>query len=245
MVSCVCSVMLQIGCKNSDTPDSSLNSEVQTANPVVDNSLRTIKQNSLEFKPILESQELQSILAGFDTPIKQVQTDENGKDISSYIITMEADKGIQRDIFITTKKYDQELFIVPFIRLHNVTSLGTNSIYLGKVKWFAADGTKLNEMTIKDNKVSNFSIKDINSKTARAQECKWLCTYQQFNAAYMNAKNECEKDWLCDFACSFNPCAVSYTISAVRYCSSCYPTLNGVKIPKLTREDIGNLTINW
>lgn len=44
------------------------------------------------------------------------------------------------------------------------------------------------------------------------------CTRAQFNAAYQHAKNECESDFLCDIACSLNPCWISYLASAMIDC---------------------------
>jgi hypothetical protein len=44
------------------------------------------------------------------------------------------------------------------------------------------------------------------------------CTRAQFNAAYQQAKFNCESDFVCDLACSFNPCAISYIASAMIHC---------------------------
>lgn len=44
------------------------------------------------------------------------------------------------------------------------------------------------------------------------------CTRAQFNAAYQRAKSECEGDFVCDVACSFNPCWVMYLTSAMIDC---------------------------
>ena len=48
---------------------------------------------------------------------------------------------------------------------------------------------------------------------------EWKCSKAQFNAYYQEAKNTCSDDWLCDFACTFNPCAISYAAFAVGKCS--------------------------
>ncbi len=50
----------------------------------------------------------------------------------------------------------------------------------------------------------------------------WNCTTAQFNAYYQEAKNSCSEDWLCDFACTFNPCAISYVAYAVGRCSGVF-----------------------
>jgi hypothetical protein len=50
----------------------------------------------------------------------------------------------------------------------------------------------------------------------------WSCTSAQFNSYYQEAKNNCAEDWLCDFACTFNPCAISYVAYAVGRCSGVF-----------------------
>jgi len=44
------------------------------------------------------------------------------------------------------------------------------------------------------------------------------CTYGQFNAIYQKAKADCESDFMCDLACSFNPCRIVYIASAMHSC---------------------------
>ena len=46
-------------------------------------------------------------------------------------------------------------------------------------------------------------------------------TFKNFNN-YQEAKNKCSDDWLCDFACTFNPCAISYVAYAVGRCSGVF-----------------------
>ena len=45
------------------------------------------------------------------------------------------------------------------------------------------------------------------------------CTYEEFGEFYFAAKQECESDWLCDLACSFNPCSLVYLASAAIECA--------------------------
>jgi len=45
------------------------------------------------------------------------------------------------------------------------------------------------------------------------------CTKAQFDNFYKEAKKACEEDTFCDFACSFNPCAISYLAFAVGKCT--------------------------
>jgi len=58
----------------------------------------------------------------------------------------------------------------------------------------------------------------VNKKNIKSNAL-WKCTKAQFNAYYQEAKNTCSNDWLCDFACTFNPCAISYAAFAVGKCS--------------------------
>ena len=67
-----------------------------------------------------------------------------------------------------------------------------------------------------ESSLNNFNLstpKNIKSNLA------WRCTSEQFSSYYQAARNICEKDWLCDFACNFNPCAISYVAYAVGRCS--------------------------
>jgi hypothetical protein len=48
---------------------------------------------------------------------------------------------------------------------------------------------------------------------------EWDCTRAKFNKFYQEAKSECEADWVCDVACSVNPCFISYLAYAVGKCS--------------------------
>ena len=53
----------------------------------------------------------------------------------------------------------------------------------------------------------------------KASFIKWDCTREKFNKFYQEAKKDCEADWLCDAACSVNPCFISYLAYAVGKCS--------------------------
>ena len=47
----------------------------------------------------------------------------------------------------------------------------------------------------------------------------WNCTESKFNEFYQFARNECQADWLCDIACSINPCFIAYVAFAVGKCA--------------------------
>lgn len=58
-----------------------------------------------------------------------------------------------------------------------------------------------------------------NNSTIKPSFLEWDCTKEQFNKFYQEAKKECEADWICDVACSVNPCFISYLAFAVGKCS--------------------------
>jgi hypothetical protein len=58
-----------------------------------------------------------------------------------------------------------------------------------------------------------------NNSTIKPSFLEWDCTKDQFNKFYQEAKKECEADWICDVACSVNPCFISYLAFAVGKCS--------------------------
>lgn len=57
-----------------------------------------------------------------------------------------------------------------------------------------------------------------NSKNIKTNR-EWICSEEKFNAFYQEAKARCEDDWLCDVACSINPCFIAYLAFAVGKCS--------------------------
>lgn len=58
----------------------------------------------------------------------------------------------------------------------------------------------------------------LNSKNIKSNR-EWICSEENFNAFYQEAKAKCEDDWLCDVACSINPCFIAYLAFAVGKCS--------------------------
>jgi hypothetical protein len=58
-----------------------------------------------------------------------------------------------------------------------------------------------------------------NNSNIKPSFIEWSCTKEKFNKFYQEAKKECEADWICDVACSINPCFISYLAYAVGKCS--------------------------
>jgi hypothetical protein len=58
----------------------------------------------------------------------------------------------------------------------------------------------------------------------------WNCTEAQFSAFYQEAKKTCNDDYLCDIACTINPCAISYLAYAVGKCSGIIAADNTINL---------------
>lgn len=69
---------------------------------------------------------------------------------------------------------------------------------------------------------NSLSFLDSNRQFRIKSNITWNCTSAQFNTYYQEAKNNCSEDWFCDFACTFNPCAISYVAYAVGRCSGVF-----------------------
>lgn len=145
--------------------------------------------------------------------------------IIGFIIKINDQKGFSRDLMTVYKTTDSDKFTT-FLRESSVKN--TNGKLNGEVVWYTATYDRLNEMSITDNKISNFKIFTSgepfslkNSRFASVQGCHWQCTSADFNCEYQSAKNACESDWQCDFACSFNSCSIAYMAAAVSACTVC------------------------
>lgn len=241
-------VVFMVSCDS--TEDISKPVEIELPNADVGSSLAEIDVSSIEFKAIKENILFKNIMTGFDNPeIVSVQMEKEVlSGFLNFVVRIEDVDKIQRDIFIVSREEEGEHFIFPFIRLNNILpSEGDLVKFSGKVKWYAADGTELNEMILERNRIKKFSLKDLSSESARTEGCSWTCTKEQFNSHYQKAKNECESDWQCDFACSFNPCAIAYAVKAVSMCTRCITLAKGdiQDYPKLNRGDLNDLVINF
>lgn len=161
-----------------------------------------------------------------DFKIVSIQTVSfNKESISGFIVKINDFNGYSRDIMSVFDVNDPEKFTT-LLRENNIKNI--DGKVNGDVIWYDASYEKLNEMTIINNKISHFELytsgKPFSLKNARfasIQSCSWQCTKEDFNCEYQSAKNECESDWLCDFPCSLNPCAISYLAAAVSACTVC------------------------
>jgi hypothetical protein len=78
------------------------------------------------------------------------------------------------------------------------------------------DYVEQNRYVMNLNLTKNIFSDNSNSKITFRE---WDCTREKFNKFYQEAKKECEADWICDVACSVNPCFISYLAYAVGKCS--------------------------
>jgi hypothetical protein len=78
------------------------------------------------------------------------------------------------------------------------------------------DYVEQNRYVMNLNLTNNVFSTNSNSKITFRE---WDCTRERFNKFYQEAKRECESDWVCDVACSVNPCFISYLAFAVGKCS--------------------------
>lgn len=143
------------------------------------------------------------------------------KSILGFIIKIDNLGEYSRDL-MTVYNVDEPEKFTTLLRESTVENMN------GEVIWYTATYDRLNEMTITDSKISHFRIytsdKPVSLKNARfsaVQGCSWHCTTQEFNREYQAAKDKCERDWECDFACSFNPCAIAYLAAATAACTTC------------------------
>jgi len=136
---------------------------------------------------------------------------------------------MERELMIAFKTEDTKL-VTAFIREKSIknSKVNNNQVYNGQINWLRADYSPLNEMTVTNSKITNFkmytssvrfSLK--NARFASIQSSSWQCTSADFNCEYQAAKDTCEREWDCDFACSFNPCAIAYVAVAIIACTVC------------------------
>lgn len=194
-------------------------------------SIKEIKQvddKFANFESFLKSESFQILKTNIgDFKIESIQAvsfyDES---ISGFIIIINDAKGYKRDLMTVYEAAEPNKFTT-LLRENNVDEL--NGKINGKVIWYDATYSKLNEMHVVANKISNFKVytsdKSLSHKNARFASikggCKWHCNNDEFNREYQRAKDECESNWQCDFACSFNVCAISYLAVAIRRCVTC------------------------
>lgn len=108
----------------------------------------------------------------------------------------------------------------------------------GRVLFKSINGMEFSNDSIRNQTIVNPVTKliinqNINKDSSYAFSVKsnklWNCTEAQFSEYYQSAKKTCNDDFLCDLACSINPCAISYVAYAVGRCSGIINADNTIK----------------
>ncbi len=206
------------------------NEKKEIAGPAVNEKvtvqeIKAAKKDDAFLANFLKSESFQILESNVtDLNIEDVQTVSFSKSsLKGLIIRIKDENGFKREI-MSVYNTENERFAT-LLRESNVKS--KNGVYNGEINWYSADKSKLNEMTITNNKISKYQLYtsgrfDIrNARFASVNSCTWQCTNADFNCEYDQAKSTCESDWQCDFACSFNPCAIAYLASAIIACTVC------------------------
>ena len=155
----------------------------------------------------------------------------NNVSVRGLIISLPNRENFERDIMVVFKTENSKS-VTSFLRekIVKISILDGKESYTGEVNWFRADNTILNEMKVKDNKITHFklhtsselfTLQNAKISVLPAGGCTWQCTAQDFNCEYQAAKKTCDEDFLCSLACSFNPCFVAYVAAAVLACTVC------------------------
>lgn len=137
-------------------------------------------------------------------------------------IILESESDTSKDLFFVIDKQTQTHLTI--LR----EKIGFKHENKGFIVFKSTSGNIMHENYFENNKiVKNKIIRNIESNINKSlvasidglATLKWSCTQTQFDNYYKEAKKRCEDDTLCDFVCSFNPCAISYLAYAVGACT--------------------------
>ena len=139
-----------------------------------------------------------------------------------------------RDIFSVTDLVSKNLLTVIRDKI-GFNDRGNNT---GRVLFKSINGMEFSNDSIRNQTIVNPVTKlvinqKINKDSSYAFSVKsnklWNCTEAQFSEYYQAAKKTCNDDFLCDLACTINPCAISYIAYAVGRCSGIINADNTIK----------------
>jgi hypothetical protein len=224
-----CLFILNSSCSNQNNDLEPTKSEqVKKINVANTTEVSIIDEDFLNFKKSESYEILKANVPNFIfTKIQNVTFDDES--VKGLIISLPNEGEMERELMIAFKTEDTKL-VTAFIREKSIknSKVNNNQVYNGQINWLRADYSPLNEMTVTNSKITNFkmytsgvrfSLK--NARFASIQSCSWQCTSADFNCEYQAAKDTCEREWDCDFACSFNPCAIAYVAVAIIACTVC------------------------
>ena len=220
---------------NCSTPEAPHQAIVPNSTNVGQTLLKSVTVEDVDFQVFLRS-DLFTVatenIPDFTMGLIQRTTSSNGV-ATGFIISLPNRNGMIRDLMVVMALGKGGLKMFGALREHNVvlTMQNNRSVVNGRVRWTTAAGENMNDMTITNSRITDFTRYSYTKNTTRAassraaamvlRDCCWACTDEQFNATYQAAKAECEGQWDCDFACSFNPCAIAYFFTAVMACTAC------------------------
>ena len=121
--------------------------------------------------------------------------------------------------FVYESKSKTHLSLFRFLSKMNQSSFGTGNIIFKDLSGNELFNDQyVNNKIVFKQQIRSFEFPPINLENNRSTAL-WNCTKAQFDNFYREAKKTCEEDTFCDFACSFNPCAISYLAFAVLKCT--------------------------
>lgn len=142
---------------------------------------------------------------------------------------------VTKDIFSVTERVSNNHLVV----MREKIGFEKKGLNTGRIIFKSIEGAELSNDSIKNTFIIKSSLHTslgyVNQQNNQIgfsikSNKVWNCTETQFAAFYEEAKKTCANDWLCDFACTFNPCAISYIAYAVIKCSGIVNADNTLKI---------------
>ncbi len=215
-------------CNNELSPtqaDNPPSAGVSSKDKIAVSTMVEISVDALVYKNFINSEVYEVMKSNIKdlTPVKIQSVSFFNSNLKGLVVSLRDINGLHRDLMIAYKA-DDYTKLMAFVRENNVETsiVKGKQIYNGIVNWYSADYSPLNQMTIERGKITKFKLNTVsNFNNGKVSGCQWNCTAKEFNDNYQESKNECESDALCDFACSFNPCAVAYAAAAVEACVTC------------------------
>ena len=214
-------ILITTGCTKGESdsiiPILETKKSIYTFLPVVEKSIEIDTSNDVFIK--FKSIEIPLNKNLINTKLLKV-TFKNYPDLVGMQIKFPNQSGLEKDLFfVYEKKTLSHLTLIREMSSESNVLLGSGSIVYRDITGVELynDEYKNNKIINKQNIVNKISTN--NSVENIRTTAIWNCTRAQFDEFYREAKNTCENDSFCDFACSFNPCAISYVAFAVGKCT--------------------------
>lgn len=126
--------------------------------------------------------------------------------------------------YLNIKYYEKDIFFVINIKTNNSVELLREKFpYKGNENNSILQFKEINGNIIINDKIENGkAISELKNKDYLIKSNMvpiWHCTATMFNMIYQEAKKKCEENAICDFACSFSNCSISYLAYAIDKCT--------------------------